>query len=101
MAERLFGLETEYAFALLNRQGQRIAQPQATEWLLKTARNLLVHLPDLHSCGMFLPNGARFYVDCGHHPEFAGPELSNPWDAGRYSKAGEKLLEQLPHRGFE
>ena len=95
MADRLFGLETEYAFALLDRQGQRIAQPQATEWLLAAARQQLIHLPDLQSGGMFLTNGARFYIDCGHHPEFAGPELANPWDAARYVKAGEKILEDL------
>ena len=98
MAERLFGLETEYAFALLDRQGQRIAQPPATELLLETARQRLTHLPDLQSSGMFLTNGARLYVDCGHHPEFAGPELANPWDAARYIKAGENILEGL---GFE
>jgi proteasome accessory factor A len=95
MADRLFGLETEYAFALLNRKGQRISQPQATDWLLKAARRRLVHLPDLHSGGLFLANGARLYIDCGHHPEFAGPELANPWDAARYVKAGEKILEAL------
>jgi proteasome accessory factor A len=95
VAERLFGLETEYAFALLDRQGQRMALPLATGWLLETARQQLTHLPDLQSSGMFLTNGARLYIDCGHHPEFAGPELANPWDAARYVKAGEKTLEDL------
>jgi len=95
VAERLFGLETEYAFALLDRQGRRIIQSPAVEKLLAAARRRLIHLPDAHSSGMFLTNGARFYVDCGCHPEFASPELANPWDAVRYVKAGEKLLEEL------
>lgn len=95
MAERLFGLETEYALVLLDRQGQRISQAVATDSLLAAARQRLIHLPDLQSGGMFLTNGARFYIDCGHHPEFAGPELANPWDAARYVKAGERILEDL------
>ena len=95
MAERLFGLETEYAFAVLDRQGQRLAQPIATAWLLEAARHRLTHLPDMQSGGMFLTNGARLYVDRGHHPEFAGPELANPWDAARYVKAGEQTLQDL------
>jgi len=94
MAERLFGLETEYAYALLDRAGQRIDPAQALGWLLDAARRL-IHLPDLNSNGIFLANGARFYIDCGGHPEFAGPELANPWDAARYVKAGERILERL------
>jgi len=88
-------METEYALVLLDRQGQRISQALATDWLLAAARQRLIHLPDLQSGGMFLTNGARFYIDCGHHPEFAGPELANPCDAARYVKAGEGLLEDL------
>jgi proteasome accessory factor A len=95
VAERLFGLETEYAFALLDRQGERISPSPATEWLLDIARQRLSYLPDLQSSGLFLANGARLYIDCGHHPEFAGPELANPWDAVRYIKAGEQILEGL------
>ena len=68
MAERLFGLETEYALALLDRQGRRIAQPLATQWLLEAASERLTHLPDLQSGGMFLTNGARLYIDCGRRP---------------------------------
>jgi len=95
VAERLFGLETEYAFALLDRQGRRVAQPVAIDRLLQAARRRLIHLPDLQSGGLFLTNGARLYIDCGHHPEFAGPELANPWDAARYVKAGEETLLDL------
>jgi proteasome accessory factor A len=95
VAERLFGLETEYALVLLDQHGQRIPTSSAAEWLLLAARQQLCHLPDLASSGLFLANGARFYIDCGHHPEFAGPELANPWDAARYIKACEKILEGL------
>jgi len=95
VAERLFGLETEYAYALLDRQGQRIAQTVAVLRLLEAAQRRLIHLPDVRSAGMFLTNGARLYIDCGDHPEFAGPEVTNPWDAARYIKAGEAILADL------
>jgi hypothetical protein len=44
---------------------------------------------------MFLQNGARFYVDCGAHPELTTPECPNPWDIVRYIKAGERILAGL------
>jgi hypothetical protein len=45
--------------------------------------------------GMFLGNGARFYMDSGGHPEFATPECLSAWDAVVYDKAGERMLEEL------
>ena len=63
MAERLFGLETEYALALRDALGRRIDQGLAVEWLMESARTRLRHLPGLYSHGIFLQNGARFYVD--------------------------------------
>ena len=41
--------------------------------------------------GIFLENGARFYVDCTH-PEMTTPECANPWDVVRYMQAGERML---------
>src|ERR1017187_7503162 len=44
---------------------------------------------------MFLENGARFYIDCGFHPEMTTPECTTPWELARYVKAGERILERL------
>lgn len=95
MAERLFGLETEYAFALRDPQGRRIDPGLALEWLMESARRRLRHLPGFYSPGIFLENGARFYVDCGAHPELTTPECANPWDAARYLRAGDQILLDL------
>lgn len=95
MAERLFGLETEFALAMPHGPGHRRSPQLAAEWLMAVARQELRHLPDTSSAGMFLGNGARFYVDCGGHPEFTTPECANPWDAARYLKAGERILQGL------
>jgi hypothetical protein len=69
MAELLFGVETEYAVAGVS-PGRSVSSEEFLRSLIEMARERLVHLPDLHSSGgVFLENGARFYIDCGLHPE--------------------------------
>jgi proteasome accessory factor A len=92
--QRLFGVETEYAITAM-RDGAAIDREQALHAVMQCARRKLVHLPDLHSGGMFLENGARFYVDCGMHPEFSTPECLDPWSVVRYVQAGNCILGDL------
>lgn len=94
MAERLFGLETEYAFTALDPRGASLDREEVLGRLMRLARSKMPHLPDGHS-GIFLQNGSRFYVDCGLHPELSTPECANPWDAVRYILAGERILTSL------
>lgn len=42
---------------------------------------------------VFLPNGARYYVDHAH-PEYSCPEVDNAWDALVYDAAGDLVLLQ-------
>ena len=91
MAERMFGLETEYAFSAFGRKGAAAEADPAVVRFMDVARRTLVNLPDNSSRGMFLQNGSRFYLDCGH-PELATCEVVNPWDACRYVLAGEQTL---------
>ena len=94
MGELLFGTETEYALS-----GTRGRKPidlgALVHQMLQAASERLVHLPDCGSSGMFLANGARLYLDCGLHEEFATPEVSNPWDAVRYIEAGHRTMLAL------
>jgi len=92
---RLFGVETEYALTALDERGRSLDRGQVIDDLMRRARAALPHLPDEFSSGMFLQNGARFYVDAGHHPEVTTPEVSSPWDVVRYIRAGERLLAEL------
>ena len=95
MADTLFGLETEYAIAGASPESG-LCHEEIVQRLLTAAQQKLIHLPDLYGhTGVFLANGARFYVDCGLHPEFSTPECSNPWDVVRYTLAGHKILEDL------
>src|SRR6185503_11499105 len=95
MGERMFGLETEYGFTAFDAGGKPLNRSKVLGQLMGLAREKFPHLPDLHSTGIFLANGARFYVDCGHHPEVTTPECTNPWDAVRYVLAGERMLAEL------
>jgi len=93
MRERLFGMETEYGFSVVPKDGCQRGPEDAARHLVDLARTR-PHLPAKASSGIFLSNGSRFYVDCGH-PELATPECSNPWDICRYTRAGEELLHSL------
>ena len=94
MYRPLFGVETEYALSVTNVRGARLHQDTVLDRLLMRASRELPHLRD-GGRGMFLANGARFYVDCGGHPEVTTPECGNPWDVVRYVRAGETLLLRL------
>lgn len=90
---RLFGLETEYAFAAHGPHGVRIASNVALPHLLQSVRDLTPTLPDRRShVGMFLASGSRLYIDCGH-PELATAEVTSPTDLCRYVLAGDALLQ--------
>jgi proteasome accessory factor A len=95
MVSPMFGVESEYALAGI-RGREPMQRDDLVNRLLRVARRRLAHLPDACSTsGMFLENGARFYIDCGLHPEMATPECTTPWELARYIKAGERTLEGL------
>ena len=94
MTNRLFGMETEYGFAVRTADGNRSQARDWTDRFYHLATKCLPNLPAAGCDGIFLANGAWFYVDCGH-PEFATPECANPWDVVRYLQAGERALLQV------
>lgn len=94
MADRLFGVETEYA--INGMRGQEAAdRAQIVRHLLDLAHCTLPHLRDGSSSGLFLENAARLYLDCGLHVEYSTPECANPWDAVRYVEAGHRTMLEL------
>jgi proteasome accessory factor A len=46
---------------------------------------------DMGLANVILTNGARLYVDHAH-PEYSGPEVTNPRDAVLWDKAGERIM---------
>lgn len=89
MRQRIFGLENEYGVTFTD-EGKRKLSPD------DIARALFRNIIDWgRSSNLFLPNGARFYLDVGAHPEYATPECLSAYDATVYDRAGERLLESL------
>jgi proteasome accessory factor A len=93
----LMGVETEYAVTALCHDGSPYDRGTLVERLFAEARKVLPHVRDCGT-GLFLSNGARFYLDRGHHPEFATPECGDPWEVVRYIRAGEAILLDLAER---
>ena len=52
---------------------------------------------DTGMANVILPNGARLYVDHAH-PEYSGPEVTNPLDAVLWDKAGELVMLESVRR---
>lgn len=92
MTDRMFGLETEYAFVALDRGGQPLPRAVVTPELIEIASEKLAHFRGCGQAGIFLGNGSRLYIDCGFHPEMSTPEVMNPWDAVRYQLAGDAIV---------
>ncbi len=55
---------------------------------------------DIGLANVILTNGARLYVDHAH-PEYSGPETTNPRDALLWDKAGERIMAEAAARAAE
>jgi len=81
------GIETEYALGGDRREDLLVA-------LVQYVKDHVTGLEGLNPYDRFLVNGARLYVDCGRHPEYATPECTDPADAVRHQLAGDRILSQ-------
>jgi proteasome accessory factor A len=98
MATRLpkkavLGLETEYALGSPKGRSLGDQRHLIADQLLAAMRRY-PFLPDRDKRGLHLGNGALVYLDTGYHVEWATPELTNPFDAVVWDKAGERMLEE-------
>jgi proteasome accessory factor A len=86
---RIFGLENEYGVTCTFRGQRRLSPDEAARYLFRRVVSWG------RSSNVFLPNGARLYLDVGSHPEYATPECDNVIDLVAHDKAGERILEGL------
>jgi len=91
---RVFGIETEYGFAALGADGERLDQDAVLAAFMGRVRELVPHLYHSGVNDLFTSNGSRVYLDAGSHPEVATPECSTPEEAVAYTRAGDRLLIQ-------
>jgi proteasome accessory factor A len=89
------GVESEYAFNLYDADAVALDRDRGLRELFVIARRRLVAVADESSSGLYLQNGARFYVDAGSHPEYSTPECASPTDVVRHVLAGERILGEL------
>jgi hypothetical protein len=94
----LFGIETEYGLAAA---GNAPSPRQNAAAALAVVANIRRHEPSLDAAGggIFVANGSRVYFDATHL-EVSTPEVTCPWDAVRYTLAGERMLEQAVDRRY-
>ena len=91
-AVRLLGVETEYGFAVLGSDGERLDPADSADALMRETRALVPNLPCSSPRDVFTANGSRVYIDYGLHPEVATSECSTPEEVVRFSRAGDLLL---------
>jgi proteasome accessory factor A len=86
---RIFGVETEYGVTCTFRGQRRLSPDEVARYLFRRVVSWG------RSSNVFLPNGARLYLDVGSHPEYATPECDSVADLVVHDKAGERILEGL------
>lgn len=104
MERRIFGIETEFGCMV---RDERAGPPEQVVEEVKNHCFYQKHwgLIDLHArdysfeparSGGFLVNGGRLYIDAvGDHEEYATPECTDVFDACRYYKAGQWIVQSL------
>jgi proteasome accessory factor A len=89
MKRRIFGLEHEYGVACTWQGRRRLSPDQIARYLFKDAG------AEIRNANAFLENGARLYLDTGHHPEYATPECDSVTQLVIHDKAGDRIVEDL------
>jgi proteasome accessory factor A len=87
--KRIFGLETEYGIAFTQGEQRRLGPEEIARFLFRPV------VAWGRSSNVFLPNGARLYLDVGSHPEYATAECDVLPDLIAQDGAGEVLMIDL------
>lgn len=87
--KRIFGLETEYGLAYAQGQSRRVGPEEIARYLFRPV------VEWGRSSNVFLPNGARLYLDVGSHPEYATAECDRLPDLLAQDAAGDQIMVEL------
>jgi len=71
--------------------GAALAAGTGPGYLQELARPMVEEYDDPSAANVILTNGARLYVDHAH-PEYSSPEVTGPFDAVRWDRAGELVM---------
>ncbi len=92
-ARRIFGLETEFGLHLDHASERKVTSEEVAGALFHSV------VQWGRSSNVFLPNGARLYIDVGAHPEYATAECDTLADLIAQDKAGERIVGDLVAKG--
>lgn len=87
--KRIFGLETEYGLAYTQGESRRVGPEEIARYLFRPV------VEWGRSSNVFLPNGARLYLDVGSHPEYATAECDRLPDLLAQDAAGDQIMVEL------
>lgn len=89
MKRRVYGVETEFGINYHSPDGKPLTPEEVARYLFKPV------VKWGRSSNVFIPNGARLYLDVGSHPEYATAECDNLLDLIAQDKAGERIFANL------
>mgnify|MGYP001139944890 CR=1 FL=1 len=96
MDQRIIGVETEFGIIHTPRRDAGPGEPARTLSPDDAARLLFHPIVDWgRSSNLFLPNGARLYLDVGAHPEYATAECATLQDVVAQDRAGELIVDRM------
>lgn len=96
MDQRIIGVETEFGIIHTQRGDTASGEPARTLSPDDAARLLFQPIVEWgRSSNLFLPNGARLYLDVGAHPEYASAECANLQDIVAQDRAGELIVDRM------
>ena len=83
------GIETEYGVTCTMEGQRRLSPDEVARYLFRRV------VAWGRSSNVFLPNGARLYLDVGSHPEYATAECDAVTQLIAHDRAGDRILEGL------
>lgn len=90
---RITGVETEYGITCVgDNSRRRLGADEAARYMFRPV------VEEWGSSNVFIPNGARLYLDVGSHPEYASAECDSLSQLIAYDRAGDKIVDQLAQR---
>lgn len=88
-ARRIFGIETEVGIAVDADPGMNLGPEEVARAMFRPVVSWG------RSSNVFLPNGARLYLDVGSHPEYATGECDSIRQIITHDRAGDRILQGM------
>ncbi|APT88847.1 Pup--protein ligase [Corynebacterium frankenforstense DSM 45800] len=89
---RIMGLETEYGITAVADGHRALGPDEISRYLFRPV------VAEYSSSNVFIPNGARLYLDVGAHPEYATAECDGLSQLVAHHVAGDRVVDDLAVR---